>query len=133
MKTTWKAAKQKLAALGLAALMVCCTGCDRRQATQNSIAIGKNIDIRTNLAAIKTPKEAGLYNFTRSFADIDPEGLAKLMMGTDTVITGENTSGVYYRRADNTDETKGSVKVTVDLPCLKGGGPCSSEHGGGIL
>ncbi len=56
MKTTWKAAKQKLAALGL----------------------------------------------------------AKFMLGTDAVITGENTSGVYYRRADDTDETKGSVKVTVN-------------------
>ena len=105
--------KRALAVMGLAALMVCSTGCDR-QATQNSIAIGKNIDIRTNLTTIETPTEAGMYNFTKSFADIDPEGLAKLMLGTNEVITQEGNGGVYYHREDDVDRTKGEVRVTVN-------------------
>jgi hypothetical protein len=98
--------------LAVAALTVCSTGCDRK-ATQNSIAIPKNIDIRTNLAAIETPEETGMYNFTQSFADIDPEGLAKLFFNTDEVITSEETNGVHYHRADDPDKTMGGVRVTI--------------------
>ncbi len=111
-KTIKKATARMLAVLGMAAMLVCSTGCNR-QATQNSVAIGKNIDIRTNLTTIETPKEAGLYSFTSAFADIDPEGLAKLFLNTNEVTTSEETNGVHYHRADDPDQTMGGVRVTI--------------------